>query len=57
MTSSTPLVRWDVDAINVRGFNSDQKQRLRYAAFLVSGVVFDAGFFRTRPAEAAAMDP
>ena len=52
-----PLERWDVDYGTEASTKVIQSNMLRFAA-LADGVdCFDAGAFRTGPAEAAAMDP
>lgn len=52
-----PLERWDVDYGTGASTEVIQSNMLRFAA-LADGVdCFDAGAFRTGPAEAAAMDP
>jgi len=52
-----PLERWDVDYGTGATNEVIQSNMLRFAA-LADGIdCFDAGAFRTGPAEAAAMDP
>ena len=53
-----PLVRWDIDALVVSGFNADARARVHYGSFLQSDFAsFDNVLFRIAPAEAAVLEP
>ena len=51
-----PLDRWDIDAVDVRGFTEDARLRVRYGSFLVYKK-FDNIMFRISPAEATSLEP
>ena len=59
MASKVPFSRWDVDALvaSQATWSDEIKARVQWGAFMEDLELFDPGFFRISPAEAASMDP